>query len=286
MSHQHNNHGAAAATHGGHSESHEGGHHGHTIVSMRLLLSVLAILLLFTVLTVSAANAEEFFARTFDVHIPGWVNAVVALSIAAVKSVIVAMYFMQLRYDTNPMNALVAVFTVMVLTFFLGFTAIDLGNRGIIYENKDSQIMAGGYGGISRGSGDRKEDIPAGTSIAVYARQKADRLIEEALNKNEPITNHAYLKRLYISYHELESTPNLEPVKKELAEKMKAYMEHHEAEFEEIAADVNAHSHHGGGHADSGSTANVSRVRTGITPGLMDSPAQGEKPAHEPAKAH
>lgn len=272
----------------GAADSHKPGHHGHTIVPLRLLVGVLVILLVFTLLTVTAANAEEWFAATFNVSIPGWVNAVVALSIACVKSVIVAMYFMQLRYDHNPMNALVAVFTIMVATFFLGFIAIDLGNRGILYEHKGTEVTPGGVGGISRGKGDNAEQIPAGTPIAVYAREKADRLIEEKLNKGEPITNHAYLIRLYNVYNELKATPNLPEPRQQLIAKMAAYMEHEEEEFKEIAAYVAAHSHRGPTHADAharGNTANVSRVRTGLTlPEAGAAPEGGHgAPSHEPA---
>ncbi|MFT3686512.1 MAG: cytochrome C oxidase subunit IV family protein [Phycisphaerales bacterium] len=256
----------------GAKDSHDPKHHGHTIVPLRLLVGVLVILLVFTVLTVTAANAEEWFARTFNVVIPGWVNAVVALSIACVKSIIVAMYFMQLRYDHNPMNALVAVFTIMVATFFLGFIAIDLGNRGILYQYKADPVIPGGVGGFSRMGEDGKPDqIEAGKSIAVHAREKADRIIEEKLNKGEEITNHAYLIRLYNVYNELAATPNLPEPKQQLMAKMAAYMAQpqNKAEFEEVAAYVAAHSH---GHAAAGghghgeaNTANTSRAKTGLT---------------------
>lgn len=277
----------------GAKDSHKPGHHGHTIVPLRLLVGVLVILLVFTVLTVSAANAEQWFARTFDVVIPGWVNAVVALSIACVKSIIVAMYFMQLRYDHNPMNALVAVFTIMVATFFLGFIAIDLGNRGIIYQNKAEAIIAGGVGGFSRAGQDGKpEQIPAGTSIAMYARERADRIIEEKLSKGEPITNHAYQIRLYNVYNELAATANLEPGKKALAGQMKAYMDKYPDVFKEVAEYVAAHSHgHGSGHGSHAveNTANISRERTGITLQELgashgDHGHSAGSPAHEPAK--
>jgi caa(3)-type oxidase subunit IV len=277
----------------GAKDSHKPGQHGHTIVPLRLLIGVLVILLVFTVLTVSAANAEEWFARTFNVEIPGWVNAVVALSIACVKSIIVAMYFMQLRYDHNPMNALVAVFTIMVATFFLGFIAIDLGNRGIIYQYKADAVLPGGVGGFSRAGEDGKpEQIPANTPIAIYAREKADRIIEEKLNKGEEITNHAYLIRLYNVYHELEATPNLPEPKKQLAEKMAAYMAHNKAEFDDVAAYVAAHSH---GHAKGGAghgehaeanTANVSRARTGITLPELGGGEGNEGGTHAPAPEH
>lgn len=272
----------------GAKDSHHPGQHGHTIVPLRLLIGVLVILLVFTVLTVSAANAEEWFSRTFDVEIPGWVNAVVALSIACVKSIIVAMYFMQLRYDHNPMNALVAVFTIMVATFFLGFIAIDLGNRGMIYQIKAEAITPGGVGGFSRGKGDNLEQIPAGTPIAVYARQKADKTIEEKLNKGEKIENHAYKIRLYNYYHELLATPNLDAPKKELMEKMAKYMENDEEEYKEIAAYLAEHTPHHAKHVTvEGNTANVSRTHSGVTLSEFGGGEGGEHgEGHAPTPAH
>jgi hypothetical protein len=222
----------------------------------------------------------------------------VALSIGAVKSIIVALYFMQLRYDT-PVNALVGVFTIMILTFFLGFTMIDLGNRGLIDEYKGKQIVAGGIGDISRGTGvwttdpvtgkstEVLETIPAGTSIAEFARQKADRLIEESLSKGERISSHAYQMRLVIHHNELAALPAVPADKAELFHKMHAYIQAHahDADFEHVLHEVAAHSHGHGEAVDhhAESTPNLSRTRTGLTPGLFDdtpaAPAHGDKPA-------
>lgn len=292
--HAHSNDAAVELLPAGAKDSHKPGHHGHTIVPLRLLVGVLVILLVFTVLTVSAASAEQWYARTFDVVIPDWVNAAVALSIACVKSVIVAMYFMQLRYDHNPMNALVAVFTIMVATFFLGFIAIDLGNRGIIYQNKADQVIPGGVGGFSRAGPDGKpEQIPAGTSIAMYARQKADASIEQDIKDGKHITRHAYKVRLYNLHQELTAAHPIDPAKKDLADRLHAYMDQNRPEYEEIAAYVASHSHgHAhAGHGDVSNTANTSRARSGITLEELgaktgdhghDHPAG--TPAHEPAK--
>lgn len=301
MSNPHDSHSHAHAADGaavvdllpaGAKDSHKPGHHGHTIVPLRLLVGVLVILLVFTVLTVTAANAEQWYARTFDVVIPGWVNAVVALSIACVKSIIVAMYFMQLRYDHNPMNALVCVFTIMVATFFLGFTAIDLGNRGIIYQNKADQIIPGGSGDISRKRADGTTEIivPAKTSIAQHARDRADASIEQDLKDGKHVTRHAYKVRLYNLHQELSTAHPADPAKKELTDRLTAYIAQHKAEYEEIAAYIAAHSH---GHAHAGhghesNTANVSRERSGVTleelGGKGHGHDHGDHPAHEPAK--
>jgi cytochrome c oxidase subunit 4 len=109
------------------------------------LRAVLTILLFFTLLTVGAAQIEMWVAHTFNIVIPQWVNVFVALSIATVKTVLVVMFFMQLKYD-NPMNSLIFVFTVLTVAFFLGFTALDLGKRGTIDRAKANYIIEGGTG--------------------------------------------------------------------------------------------------------------------------------------------
>lgn len=146
-------------------------HHGHVIVPMRILLGVLIALLFFTVLTVFAAKAEVWFAGTFNVVIPQWMNVVIALSIGVVKSILVFAYFMQLRYD-NPLNTMVVIFTVFVFFFFIGFTMIDLGNRNIMYDYRATHRMTGGTG-LSI-----KEVSTNNKSIAEFAREQSAARVE------------------------------------------------------------------------------------------------------------
>lgn len=136
---------APAHSHAEHFDAHGHKDHGHTIVSVATLRTVLALLLFFTLLTVGATQLEIWIASTFNVLIPQWVNVFVALSIAAVKTTIVVMFFMQLKYD-NPLNTMIFVFTLLTVCFFLGFTALDLGNRGTLDRFKSGQIMPGGTG--------------------------------------------------------------------------------------------------------------------------------------------
>ena len=125
--------------------------HGHTIVSVATLRTVLAMLLFFTLLTVGATQLEIWVASTFNVLIPQWINVFVALSIATVKTIIVVMFFMQLKYD-NPLNTMIFVFTVLTVFFFLGFTSLDLGNRGTIDRFKGGYIQDGGSGILHTGT--------------------------------------------------------------------------------------------------------------------------------------
>lgn len=128
-----NPHGAAAGHHA----------HKHIIVSAFTNRVVLAVLLVCTVLTVGLANAEVWFQQYFDIVLPMWVNVFVAMSIATIKAALVVMYFMQLRYD-NPINTVIFAFCLFAVALFLGFTTIDLNNRGKIYAFKSGEIQVGG----------------------------------------------------------------------------------------------------------------------------------------------
>jgi cytochrome c oxidase subunit IV len=237
-----------------HDAGHTGAHaHGHTIIPMRMLVLVLVTLLVFTGLTVFVANAEQLVAKAFGIVLPHWVNVVVALSIAAVKSIIVAAYFMQLRYD-NPLNTMVAVFTLLVLTFFLGFTMIDLGNRKALYDYKGTAIVDGGFGNIAVVGGQVKDQL----SIAMFARERADKEIDSLLGEGKELTK-TLAARLVHRTMEIEESGKPVP---ELYEK---YLDKHP----DIVAKVLASSHggHGGGHASkhSGSTGDAARIKTGLT---------------------
>lgn len=146
-------------------------HHGHVILSQNTLRLVLGALLVFTVLTVGASRAEVWAANTFDLEIPQWVNVLVAMSIAVVKGSLVALFFMQLKYD-NKLNAIIMLSSLFAVALFLGITMIDLGVRGSIYPWKVAQIAPGGTGVmVSRKEGGKVVDI-AGKSMVTFARDK------------------------------------------------------------------------------------------------------------------
>lgn len=132
-------------SHAEHFDAHGHKDHGHVIVSVATLRLVLTALLFFTLLTVGAAKAELWIAETFHVVIPQAINVLVALSIATVKTILVVTFFMQLKYD-NPLNTMIFVFTILTVAFFLGFTTLDLGNRGTLDRTKSVYIKPGGTG--------------------------------------------------------------------------------------------------------------------------------------------
>lgn len=122
-------------------------HHGHTIVSSSTLLVVLLALVGLTLLTVVASFVERFVIETFHVQpeIATIINVSVALAIAAVKTTLVVMFFMQLKYD-SPLNTMIFLFCLGTVALFLGFTMLDLGNRGTIDQFKGRYVQPGGLG--------------------------------------------------------------------------------------------------------------------------------------------
>src|SRR5258708_17437809 len=93
-------------------------HRGHVIIRPRTLVAVLLALLVFTVTTVFCSRAEVWAAHKFDVEIPQIINVLICLSIAVVKSILVAMFFMQLNYD-NPLHSIIFLFCLFALALFL-----------------------------------------------------------------------------------------------------------------------------------------------------------------------
>lgn len=86
--------------------------HAHAVPFRTLLMTFIALMIL-TVLTV-AAHEVDF----------GPANIWVALIIAFVKAVIVALYFMHLRWD-SPFNAIVLIASLLFVTLFLGAAMMD-----------------------------------------------------------------------------------------------------------------------------------------------------------------
>lgn len=133
------------AKHFDESNPHHEPHAEHVIVPPITLRAVLAFLLLFTALTVGIAQAEVWAQGYFGFEFPKWVNIVVAMSIATVKSVLVMAYFMQLRYD-NAMNTIVMLFCFFAVGLFLFFSGLDLFTRNWVTDYKSTYVVPGGTG--------------------------------------------------------------------------------------------------------------------------------------------
>lgn len=239
--------------------------HAHTVVPMRVLVLVLVALLGFTFLTVLAANIEQWVSATFQVVIPQWVNVAVALSIAVVKSVLVASFFMALRYD-NPTNALVAFFTIITLAFFLGFTMIDLGNRDAIYANKGRYIAQGGTGYFA-----------AGTSQAQRAREIAAQESIDLIALDQPLPKH-------LAKFCVQEIERLHAQAKDLPDYLRAF----QARREHLGKNYHDDGHgahagaHGPAHRPDHASPNASVIRSGLT--LPELGGQGHDGHHPPAE--
>ena len=83
------------------------------VASVKLLLAVWIALLIGTWLTVAASTVDL-----------GWLNIWIGLAIATAKAVLVALYFMHLRWD-KPFNAFVFLGAFFFLFLFIGFAMMD-----------------------------------------------------------------------------------------------------------------------------------------------------------------
>ena len=88
------------------------------ILPLRMYLGVAAALLLLTAFTTMVAR-EDF----------GSWNLIVALSIAATKATLVALFFMHLKYD-NRIYSVIFIWSILFLGIFITFTMFDTLNRG------------------------------------------------------------------------------------------------------------------------------------------------------------
>lgn len=156
--------------------------HGHVIVSIWTLRLVLTTLLFFTLLTVSAARFEEWIAVLFHVEIPQWINAGVALSIAVIKTSLVVLFFMQLKYD-NPLNGMIFIFTILTVSFFLGFTTLDLGKRSTLDRFKGHYITPGGIGL-------KNDNVPITKTALDTAKANENYHQHEVEHAAEPFSHH------------------------------------------------------------------------------------------------
>lgn len=239
---------------------HDGDHHEHFIADWRMQVTILALLLFFTALTVGFYNLEQWIETSFEILLPKWVNIAGAMSIALVKAILVAAFFMQLKYD-KVLNTFVMLFCMFCVGLFLTFTMIDLGSRHMVDAHKAPQIIDGGTGyGLNSAPVD--EDFSArigpkvntgGMSLVDYAR----------LNGNSK--NHG------LNYYRDNG--------KESEFWVKFYGSH--AVHRDHLDTNNYFAILGFDHHANTSTANASHPRHGLTPGLFSDVAPTAHDAHE-----
>jgi caa(3)-type oxidase subunit IV len=186
---------------------HHGEHH-HFIADWRMQVSVLMILLFFTFLTVAFFRVEVWAEYAFGIHLPGWVNIVGAMTIATIKGVLVAAYFMQLKYD-KVLNTFVLLYCLMCVGLFLGFSMIDLGSRHLVNPVASGEISYGGTGvGLNSAPADEEFSVrvspkvnTSGVGLVFAARQKGiEKYIEDGKTEKD------FWKKFY-KYHSAHRDP-------------------------------------------------------------------------------
>ncbi len=227
---------------------HDDAHEGHFVADWRMQIGILALLLFFTLMTVGFYNLEQWIESSFQIMLPKWINIAGAMSIATVKALLVAAFFMQLKYD-KALNTFVMLFCLFCVGLFLTFTMIDLGSRGWIDPARAPQITAGGTGvGLNSASADKNFSIiispkvnTGGMSMVHYARLNG--------NKNK----HGLL---YYRDNDDEAT----------------FWEHFysgHATHQDALDEHNFFEQLGYGYHAATSSANASHPRHGLTPGLF-----------------
>ena len=112
----------------------------HHVAPLWIMYGVFAALMGLTAATV--------FARQIDLTwLDSSANIIVALGLAFIKSLLVALFFMHLWWDTR-FNQLVLVSTLLFLTIFIGIVIIDTDQNRPIIKPMSSDAYAG--------------DVPAG----------------------------------------------------------------------------------------------------------------------------
>lgn len=104
---------------------------------------VFSILLVLTALTVWSSNIHEFWIGNTEIVLGGTVHILIAMTIAVIKAVLVAMFFMHLKYD-QPMNTVVAGATIFAVIMFIGLTLADSATRGVMDPMEHQKVVEGG----------------------------------------------------------------------------------------------------------------------------------------------
>lgn len=89
----------------------------HHIIDYKVFVFIWIILLMLTVVT--------FLVSRLDL---GFLNIIVALTIASTKALLVILFFMHLKYESNLIRIMVFI-AFLILAIFIGFTFFDVAYR-------------------------------------------------------------------------------------------------------------------------------------------------------------
>ena len=102
--------------------------HAH-VSSVKFYVGILAILIMFTLLTVAVAS----------IHL-GPLNLAVAIAIASAKATLVVMFFMHLKYD-NRFNATIVICSLLFIGVFFAYTMNDTDRRAEVDDAQGSMVL-------------------------------------------------------------------------------------------------------------------------------------------------
>ncbi len=124
---------------------------------------VFAILLLLTGLTVWSSNIHDIVIGNTTIPIGATPHIIIAMLIATVKAILVAAYFMHLKYD-KPVNTIVVASTLFGVVLFIGLTIADFSARGIHESTERGEIFPGGNMSLFAGTDERLESKGSSTT--------------------------------------------------------------------------------------------------------------------------
>lgn len=96
-----------------HHEDHD--HSGHHVMPLSMLFTIFGALIFLTLLTVTVG---QFSLGKWEI--------LITMMIATTKAILVAVFFMHLKYD-RPFNAMIFSFSLFFVALFLGIVLMDVG---------------------------------------------------------------------------------------------------------------------------------------------------------------
>lgn len=148
-------------------------HHAHVHVTpFWPMFWVFAILLVLTALTVWSSNIHGVWIGNTHIEFGPTPHILLALVIATVKALLVAAYFMHLKYD-NPMNTAVVGATIFAAILFIGLTLADSATRNVMDRQQHAKVVQGGTSHLVVNPETGEKTFVAGKGVVDAARENA-----------------------------------------------------------------------------------------------------------------
>lgn len=126
-----------------HDDHHDGKPHLHVTPFWPMLI-VFVVLLTLTVLTwYTGTEVHSITIGNTTIEISEVAHLVIALAIAAIKSLLVLGFFMHLLYD-KAINSIILASCLFAVTLFIGLSLMDLSVRDAIDKTEQGEVVTGG----------------------------------------------------------------------------------------------------------------------------------------------